>query len=240
MCIDFEGMKREIGHPELHLWVLNLNELVKLMDMLKSLLNKDEQERANRFAFERDRNRFICFRGVLRCLQGRYIGQNPREVHLLYGEFGKPFLKQERIFFNVAHSHNMGLIGISRSFPLGVDIEQIRSFPEAQLLSEQFFSDREKRMIRQTKEDIKVFFRIWARKEAFIKALGRGLSQSLERFDVVDESGDWIEYIVDPQGSESYQLRDLSVDPDYSAALCFRKNGKPHIRMQTFSIKSFF
>ncbi|MFD1436738.1 4'-phosphopantetheinyl transferase family protein [Kroppenstedtia eburnea] len=208
--------------------------------MLKNLLSKDEHERANRFAFVKDRNRFICFRGVLRCLLGRYMGQNPREVQIMYGEFGKPFLKQERIFFNVSHSHHMGLIGISRSDPLGVDIEQIRSFPEAQLLSEQFFSDREKRMIRQTQGDIKAFFRIWARKEAFIKALGRGLSQSLERFDVVDESGGWIEYINDSRGSERYQVRDLSVDPDYSAALCFQGNGKPHIRMQTFLLKSFF
>lgn len=235
--VDFEGKEIKESRPELDLWVLRLDEPVKSLDMLQSLLSRDEQERANRFAFERDRNQYIRCRGVLRILLGHYCDQTPREVRFGYGKWGKPFLKEGGFCFNIAHSHCLALMGISRHGPLGVDIEQIRPFPEAQILAEQFFSEQEKKIIRQEKGDLKSFFQIWARKEAFIKALGKGLSQPLDRFDVVDESGGKINCMTDPErANEEYQLRDLSVDPDYSAALCFRSGGEPHIRIRFFSV----
>ena len=81
--------------------------------------------------------------GLLRQLLGRYAGRAPEQIEFCYGPQGKPALAGESdLQFNIAHSHGTGLFAFTRSAPIGVDAEQIRSI-EHEALAARFFSAAE-------------------------------------------------------------------------------------------------
>ena len=153
-------------------------------------LAADEQARAERFHFERDREHFIVARGVLRAILGRYLNRAPERLSFCYGAHGKPALAGEAgadaIRFNVSHSHGVALYAVTRGREVGIDLERIRFDLAVLEIAERFFSRREVATLRTlpTEAQRQAFFRCWTRKEAYIKARGEGLSLPLDQFDV--------------------------------------------------------
>jgi 4'-phosphopantetheinyl transferase len=155
-------------------------------------LSADEREWAGRFYFERDRQFYIVGRGLLRWLNGRYLHKPPADIQFTYGEHGKPALAGEQALqFNVSHGQGKLLIGFARGAALGVDIEQIRLLDNADKLARRFFSEAENEAYVSVPPSQKgeAFYNCWTRKEAFIKAVGEGLSYPLRRFDVTLRPG---------------------------------------------------
>jgi len=154
------------------------------------LLSPEERGRAERFYFQRDRDRFIARRGILRILLGCYLGVEPECVELSRGEKGKPVIAGapggDTLHFNLSHSENMALFAFSSEHEIGVDIEQMRDNVEMAQLVERFFSEKEKEEWRALPESQRkeAFFNGWTRKEAFTKATGEGLTMPLDSFDV--------------------------------------------------------
>ena len=157
-------------------------------DSLRSGLSSDELARAARFHFERDRTRFSVARAALREILAHYLGASPAEIAFVYGDHGKPALAPPDgdLRFNLSHSHDLALCAVARGREVGVDVERIRELDDLEELSRRVFSAREQAALRRLPEPNRLagFFTAWARKEAFIKALGEGLSHPLERFDV--------------------------------------------------------
>jgi 4'-phosphopantetheinyl transferase len=152
---------------------------------LQNLLSPLEHERAGKFAFERDRRRFIISHGRMRKIIGRHIGANPRKLTFSTAPHGKPFLTGGKgPFFNLSHSHDLACLALSDDFELGLDVEKADQAPRENI--EQFFSAREIKELSRLKGDEKTegFFNCWTRKEAFIKALGHGLFMPLDSFSV--------------------------------------------------------
>jgi 4'-phosphopantetheinyl transferase len=142
-----------------------------------------------RFRFDRDRRRFIVARAVLRCILADYLRVPPAAVRFSYGKRGKPALPEpwaDRFHFNLSHSGELALIGVTGEGRIGVDIEEFRPVAEEDRIAERFFSPREHAtLVSLPKEQQQAaFFNCWTRKEAYIKALGDGLSCPLDRFDV--------------------------------------------------------
>lgn len=157
---------------------------------LAALLSDAERERANRFAFDRDRSRYIVARMVLRELLATRLGVRPESIELTYGVCGKPSLAQgfadSDLRFNVSHSDDIAVYAFSRGREIGIDVEAVRMIPDADDIAAQFFSDREKKdyLALDTCDKPLGFFNCWTRKEAFVKALGDGLIYPLDGFDV--------------------------------------------------------
>ena len=155
-----------------------------------TVLAPDELARAARFHFEQDRTRFSRCRAALRALLSRYLGLAPEQIRFTYSPSGKPELAADQnpqcLRFNVSHSENMALIAIGLYDNLGVDIEKVRLDVRAEELSERFFSTRERASLRALPETLRVtgFYACWARKEAFLKAIGEGLGFPLSEFSV--------------------------------------------------------
>jgi 4'-phosphopantetheinyl transferase len=176
---------------------------------LARLLTSDERDRAARFHFDRDRNRYIVCRGTLREL----LGVRSRFV---YGRYGKPRLEGSDVQFNVSHSHGMGLIAIARGREVGCDIERIEQRFVDEQIPERFFSPREVAALRALpdSEQCHAFFRCWTRKEAFIKACGMGVSLALDSFDVT---------LGQPaallRGADGWFLRAVEAPAGYAAAI---------------------
>src|SRR5207247_6837103 len=97
---------------------------------LCATLPPHERTRSARFQFERDQQRFIVARGVLRDLLGRYLQTQPSQINFVYNAFGKPDLSPEfanRLKFNLSHSAGFALIAIATPSNFGVDLEYIRA-----------------------------------------------------------------------------------------------------------------
>ena len=154
-----------------------------------SLLSAAERERARRFAFGRDARRFIVGRGRLRQLLGARLGVRPESVELVYGARGKPALAnsgRNSLRFNLSHRDDLAVYALSWGCDVGIDVEAIRPLPDADAVAARFFSRPEHAAYRalDPRDRPLGFFQCWTRKEAFIKALGDGLSHPLDSFDV--------------------------------------------------------
>ena len=150
------------------------------------MLAPDEAARAARFHFDRDRRRYIVARGTLRRLLEQYLNIDARLITMRNGPQGKPNLVGDALQFNVSHSGGVGLFAFCRDAAVGVDVEQIRPMADALALAGRFFAPEEQEMLSRAPADARdaVFFRVWTCKEAFIKALGEGLSHPLDAFSV--------------------------------------------------------
>jgi 4'-phosphopantetheinyl transferase len=157
---------------------------------LATLLSDAERQRAGRFAFDRDRRRFIVARAQLRRLLSARLGVRPETVEFVYGAHGKPALARHfadsDLRFNVSHSDDFAVYAFAPVREIGVDVEAIRVIREADDMAAHFFSrsENEAYLALDASDKPLGFFNCWTRKEAFIKALGDGLYYPLDRFDV--------------------------------------------------------
>jgi 4'-phosphopantetheinyl transferase len=168
------------GADEIHLWRVQLSHEAERP--WRDLLTDDERQRAERFRFAADRQRFTVTRAVLRTLLGRYVGAAPSLLRLECNEFGKPFLAEnqnpEGIRFNVAHSGSLSLLAFGQGMPLGVDVEQVRGDRNVDELARAVFSPPQRAAWLALPGEARSisFFEAWTRREAVAKALGGGLS----------------------------------------------------------------
>ena len=173
---------------DLHVWYASLKRPQPELDRLFVLLSPDEKERADRFHFERDRNRFIAGRGLLRTLLGDYLEMDASQIQFVYGASGKPALNpafhEKALEFNVSHSNDLVAYIFHPSSRVGIDLEYIRPMPDMDDFARQFFSPRESAFINSLDQKQDAFFKIWTCKEAFFKASGEGLTVPLDQVEI--------------------------------------------------------
>lgn len=157
---------------------------------LQALLGPDERARAARFLFPQLAERFTVAHGRLRQLLGEVLGAAPAALEFTTAAHGKPLLAgafaDADLHFNLSHSDGWGLVGFSRGRHIGVDVEQWRAMRDERALVRRFFSASENAAYDAlaAAERSEGFFNCWTRKEAYIKAVGRGLGLPLDSFDV--------------------------------------------------------
>jgi 4'-phosphopantetheinyl transferase len=191
LLIEYRTETAKLGN-EIHVWQAALDRDARSLAELESLLSPDEKARAGRFRFEKDRNRYIVGRGMLRRLLGAYAGKAPGELEFTYGEHGKPALAGENesasggINFNLAHSADLVVYAIARKRTLGIDVERIKPESAGEGIARRYFSRQEveELLTLRVEERAEAFFRCWTRKEAYLKALGTGLQTPLDSFSV--------------------------------------------------------
>lgn len=154
----------------------------------ETLLNQDEQVRAERFVFQRDARRYAAGRAHLRTLIGAYLDEAPEALRFVTGQWGKPALAgpDRHIAFNLSHSGDIALIAVGRVADLGVDIEMIQPIKDRDAVAAQNFAANEMIELEALPADLQesAFFACWTRKEAIIKLWGEGFSADLASFNV--------------------------------------------------------
>jgi len=228
-CVD---RKTPAGHllgpAEVKVWMLPLDVSSLLRNRLEVLLCPAERYRASRFHFELHRNRFIVGRSSLRLILGHYLEVDPKLIEFVYGPQGKPALtprtKNDDVQFNLAHADSVGLVAITRTAAIGVDIERIRPLSDMNQLVRRFFSPRENRAFQKLAAELKpaAFFNLWTRKEAWLKATGQGIAHYLHQVEVSFLPGEPARLLGLPgelRCGEEWSLRDLKTAPGFAAAL---------------------
>ena len=201
-----------------HVWAWPLDLPAERIAALTTTLATDERERASRFSLETLRDHFIAGRAGMRAMLAGYLQAAPAELEFTYTARGKPLLAGNaggRLYFNLAHSHGLALLAVTRVAALGVDVERVRPFPNALGIAERFFSAGEIAAFRTlpTDERDAAFFRLWTRKEAWLKATGDGIAESLSKIEVAflpDEPPGLRGIAGDPNAGESWSLCPLS------------------------------
>lgn len=217
-----------LSSNDIHIWCADLDLPNLRVEELARILSADELARANKFHFDEHRKRFIVRRGILRTLLGSYLDIEPNQLQFDYNSRGKPALKKsgggDRLRFNLSDSQGMALYAVTRDRDLGVDLEHIRPMKDAEQLVKRFFSDREYAEFSQLDRERQevTFFTCWTRKEAYIKAIGEGLSLPLDRFEISispEEPAKLLSIQGDAQLAEGWLLQDLKPASGYAAAL---------------------
>lgn len=226
--------RTELPEHEVHLWRVDLAAVAGGEHRWAQMLSEDERARAARFHFERDRQRFTATRALLRMILGSYIGADPKALQFRYSDKEKPSLISENagspVEFNVSHSGTTALLAFARGRALGVDVELMRQDFDHAAIAARFFSEDEQRQLAALApaDRYEGFFRCWTRKEAYIKAVGTGLSLPLHQFDVSLKPGDENALLCTrPDGAEAalWSMRDIPAGDGYVAALCVRGHG---------------
>lgn len=208
---------------QVHVWRICLDQGDELLNRFRRTLEPHEVNRGGRFRFERLQRHFVASRGFLRYVLARYLSAKPDELRFSFNDYGKPSLAgEESLRFNLSHSHEVALVAVTRDAAVGVDVEHIRADFASDEIAKRFFSRLEVETFSALPDDERVaaFFRCWARKEAYIKAIGKGLSQSLDRFDVSlapDEPAALLR--ADEDDSLRWTMSDIDVGSDYASAL---------------------
>jgi 4'-phosphopantetheinyl transferase len=201
-------------------------------EALRAALTPQERARADRFAFPHLRARFTAGRGALRRLLGGLLACPPAEVALVEGPHGKPLLAPRLagsgLHFNLSHTGALALLAVARGRALGVDVEAWREDVEPLELGAAVFSPAELRVLAALPpaEHRRHFFRLWALKEAVIKAEGTGFSRPSTDFTVALAEGGAPPRLVQggpgapgAPAAGAWELVELAAGPGVSAAL---------------------
>ncbi len=216
-----------LGAKGVHVWRASLRQPPAVVEAFLGTLAPDEEARARRFRHEKDRQAYIVARGLLRLLLAHYLRRTAGEIRFSVNPYGKPALDpppgEAPLQFNLSHSADLVLLAVADGREVGVDVERVRTMSDLEGLAERYFAEREYRELCALPDVHRqaAFFNCWSRKEAFIKALGKGLAFPLDQFEVSFGPGEpaRLRWTLDPALAGRWSLHALPVDPGYAAAL---------------------
>lgn len=177
----------ELHAGTVHLWYTSVAHTSIPFDDPLSVLDEEERDRAARFHFDRDQKLFVLGRAFLRCLLARYTGAHAAQIRFKQNQYGKLFLEYpvSPVQFNVAHSGDCIIHAIARGTGVGVDVETLRGFEAPETISSYFAPGEQAWLLATDPHEVNAgFFTLWTCKEAYIKALGLGLSKPLDSFEI--------------------------------------------------------
>jgi 4'-phosphopantetheinyl transferase len=215
---------------EVHIWQTRLDLSSDHIEGLREILSINEQQRADRFNFDCDRKRHIIARGLLRLVVARLSNTSPELLKIISTSHGKPHLlhdlRQPRIEFNISHSGELVFVVIANSRTVGIDVEEVRNDFPLEMIAREAFSTVEFDELMALDPALRLdsFFTGWTRKEALLKANGKGLSALSDRCgkSLFGQLPMPIGFaVLEANPVANWTLLDLPVDTGYKAAVAF-------------------
>jgi 4'-phosphopantetheinyl transferase len=220
---DF-GLQKSVA-----VWLVDLDDRSVGRDVLDAILAPDELERAARFVFEPDEWHFRVCRVALRLCLSLYTGAPAAQIHLLTGGHGKPYVAGCGIHFNVSHCGGVGLLAFTRVGEIGVDVEAVQPDIEGFEIASEHFTASEAAWIAAADgglERAQRFTRLWTRKEAVLKATGKGIVEGLNSFDISNASTATVRIGLSREVDQvTLYVRDLSMESGIYGAIAGPDSG---------------
>jgi 4'-phosphopantetheinyl transferase len=173
-----------LGIGVCHLWFATLDELRPDAVQFEQLLDDGELQRADRFRFSHDRERFVLGHGWLRTVLSRYVTTEAATIRYARGPHGKPYVNDTSVRFNFSDTKDAILVGLTSGMELGTDIETLAREVDHEAVSEHYFTPSEIEGIRNSSNPKLRFLELWTRKEAVLKASGVGIMDDLRVLSV--------------------------------------------------------
>jgi 4'-phosphopantetheinyl transferase len=204
---------------DIHVWTVDLNLDRQQINEFSQLLTDQERQRAAKFINPIHGDRWIVARGYLRQILSQYLKLAPAEIRFSYGVQGKPAIEGHELQFNLSHSGDRAIYGITAKQPIGIDLEYIHPIAAADLV-DRFFSCAEQAIFHQLPITLQqaAFFHAWTQKEAYLKACGTGLSTPLDQIEVSIDPLTPAAIVATPT-NQTWQIHKLEIAPDYAGAI---------------------
>jgi len=205
------------------IYIIDMDQYHDNLSLFWEYLSINEQEQAKRYYDKVLADHYIISHGILRSILSYYIDQSPSSLELINNTYGKPFLKNSNIEFNMSHSRNMVCYVIAFNNKIGVDIEFYNTTIDMIGMLELVFTKKEVELIRSLDidEQYKTFYKFWTKKEALVKAVGKGLYYPINTIEVIKLlSGESI-LLTDGNKElrQEWYCYELDLPKDYSGAV---------------------
>ncbi len=223
----------QLSKNNIHIWKIDLDKIQLPIDIYLNLLTQEEKNHANKYRIINKRKSYIVTRATLKLLLYYYINNTT----LFKNKYGKLYIKEDKLYFNISHTKNMSIIAFSKDDEIGIDLENIQCNNNLIDIATKYFTKREKFWIKTLPKNkqLKGFLYCWVRKEAYTKALGLGLNFPFDSFHVIPKKNQKI-----PNNYfqiKKWFLYPLEISTQYLGAICI-KNSK--IDIQYFDAHKFF
>ncbi len=225
------------------IWLIEIDDQPNDVNSLEKLLSQAETDRSTRYRFEQDRLRFVIRRGILRQLLSRYTGISPVDIEYCINPHGKPSLLHHKLLFSVSHSQDRIAYALSKEKEIGVDIEQVRPMPDLAQLAKTWFSLEECAGLFSVhpSQQLESFYHIWTQKEAFIKALGEGLTYPLKDFSVsADPHHPGRLLSMNSSDPSQWNMLSSVPEPGWRMAVCVRSNNSLVVKQYKTTLHEFW
>jgi 4'-phosphopantetheinyl transferase len=224
--------RREHLAGQIVVWIAQLSQTQDSLGFLEPCLDAKDRERAVRFKFADDRARFVLGRGLLRKCLGHYLEQTPETIELGYSDLGRPILAHdETIQFNISHSNDLIALAVTANAKVGIDVERVERHPDLLELAARIFSEHDLQAFQAlpANEALAVFYRVWTRKEAYLKARGEGITEGLPLISASfgPEKTSTITDTRDANAAQTWRVVDLFVPNDYMGCLACDDASRP-------------
>lgn len=189
----------------------------------------DEAEQAHAVRIKNDllRKRYVEVHGRLRNVLAQILNEPPGKIRINKAEHGKPYLADNpQLAFNLSHSASVMVIAVSWSCQLGVDVEICKPRANLAALVEKCFAEEEAEYWRKLPEHQRTveFYRFWTRKEAFVKATGRGIGLGLNHCVINPENpAEFLRVPASYGQASAWRVLDLDLDAGVCSALAVDK-----------------
>lgn len=238
----------------LAIWRLGPDVLQQLRELPSSalaalfrILSMEEQRRADAFHAEEHRRAYIAAHAALRLVLSRLTGAPPQSLQLIGENGSKPTLASAfnpgDLRFNLSHTQNAILIAATAGREIGVDVEWHRPIDDLEAMAQAVMSSVELATWNQLVAGprIDAFYHLWTRKEAYLKAIGLGLFRDLHAITVpavaeILTLPVTVEDMTDVAVHSPWRLCDLSVWPDFSAAICWQGPDHPRLEIHELAL----
>lgn len=205
--------------------IIKFSEQITRIENLSTKLPSYVIEYLNRFIREEARNRYIVTQYFLREFLSHYLQTDFVKVAISYSKSGKPYLNNKinsNLKFNYSHSGDYIIYAFTLDDEIGVDIEEIKDIPEFDELSRTHFSDEEQSIyfaLKNTDEKKQLFYKIWTRKEALLKAEGSGITIDLKSLTVLKMNKKNVNQVKVKFSNKEYSISDIPIDNNYASSV---------------------
>lgn len=238
-------LRRERFHcspGEVHIWRINSDVSTSDLNVLGATLSQDERQKANCFRSMQLRDHWTAARGALRWILSGYVQTEPSSLEFQTTRWGKPYMSfpLSTIAFNLSHTRGMAFLAVSGEGRVGIDAEHVYPITDVERIAQNVFTPSEAQEILQLPSEARgaAFFACWSRKEAFLKAIGKGLQVPLDSFSVSvrpDEAPRLVS--LSWNGASAWSLADIA-EPGIAATVAIDWLA-PQIRHCEFSLGSY-
>jgi phosphopantetheine--protein transferase-like protein len=221
------------GSSHVELFIGLTANLESFKEQLFHCLSPEEKVKAGKYRFDSDRDLYVLSHSLLRIELASMLKTNPTKISIIQNDREKPFVYGNPVYFNLSHTNGAFSFALSISEPVGVDIEKVVPAIDFKSVSKSVFTPEEIEYIFSSNDGIDTrFFLLWTRKEAFVKAVGAGISENINRFGVSNAFNyadrGIFENVAPDKYSNSYYINSAHTG-DYCISLATQSN--PEIKL---------
>ncbi len=219
---------------EVVIYTINLLSFAHLKDDLFKFLNSAEIDRANRFHKEIDRHRFIIYRAILKLVLAAYTSLDVKNISFNYHLNKKPYLASHPfLHFNISHSEDFAVIAVS-SKKIGIDIEYLADDFKVDEVLLDIFNESEIAIIQNSIHKKHAFYTLWTRKEALVKAVGKGIDDDFKYIPCLDGEHTVTSNLL--ENTKNWQLFSFDLETNYVATVAFESASAIHTNVKVYTL----